>query len=134
MAQTSKPRTRRLGWLALLCLAVAAAGIFWFLRRPTHVAVTHPKLVSLTETIASSARVGGVKETSVGAQFTGTVAQLLVRAGDRVTAGQRLAVLRNDVTQQQKAQARTAVQTARARLAQTSRAPTRSDATRSPQR
>ena len=127
MAQTSAPSKRRLGWLVLLCLAVVAAGIVWFVRRPTTVVVTHPRLMALTETIASSARVGGVQETSVGAQFTGTVAELLVRAGDRVKAGQRVAVLRNDVTQQQKAQARTAVQTARARVAQVSRAPTRSE-------
>jgi HlyD family secretion protein len=89
--------------------------------------VSHPKRVALTETIASSARVGGVQESAIGAHFSGTVAQLFVRAGDRVTAGQRLAVLRNDVTRQQKAQAQKAVQTARARVAQVSRAPTRSE-------
>jgi HlyD family secretion protein len=128
VAQGAKDKTRRSGWLVLVaCLVVAAVAIAWFLRRPTHVSVTHPKLVSLTETIASSARVGGVQETAVGAQFTGTVAQLFVRAGDRVTAGQRIAVLRNDVPQQQKAQAQTGVQTARARVAQVSRAPTRSE-------
>ena len=125
MAQRVQGRSRWLRWLVLAgVLAVVAAGV-WLMRRPTHVSVTHPKLVSLTETIASSARVAGVQETSVGAQFSGTVAQLFVRAGDRVTAGQRIAVLRNDVTQQQKAQARTAVQTARARVTQVSRAPTR---------
>jgi multidrug resistance efflux pump len=55
------------------------------------------------------------------------VAQLFVKAGDRVTAGQKLAVLRNDVTRQQKGQAQKAVQTARARVAQVSRAPTRAE-------
>jgi HlyD family secretion protein len=89
--------------------------------------VTHPKLVSLTETIASSARVGGVQESAIGAHFSGTVAQLFVREGDRVPAGQRLAVLRNDVPREQKGQARTAVQTAQARLAQVSRPPTRAE-------
>jgi multidrug efflux pump subunit AcrA (membrane-fusion protein) len=50
----------------------------------------HPSPVSLTETIASSARVGGIKESAVGAQFSGTVEQLFVKAGDRVKAGQAL--------------------------------------------
>jgi HlyD family secretion protein len=119
-------RTRRWSrWVVLLCLLVAAAAILLFIRRPRQVLVTHPRLVSLTETIASSARVGGVQETAVGAQFSGTVEQLFVKAGDRVTAGQKIAVLRNDVTRQQKGQADTAVQTARARLAQVSRAPAR---------
>src|SRR5262245_17232803 len=128
LAQNGKGRWRRPGWLVLIgLLAAAAAVLFWFARRPTQVVVTHPKLVSLTETIASSARVGGVQESAIGAHFTGTVAQLFVRAGDRVTVGQRLAVLRNDVTRQQKGQAQTAVQTARARLTQVSRPPTKSE-------
>src|SRR5215510_2466283 len=127
MAQSAAGRWRWSRWLVLACLLAVAAAAFWFVRRPIQVVVTHPKLVSLTETIASSARVGGVQESAVGAHFSGTVAQLFVRAGDRVTEGQRLAVLRNDVTRQQKAQAQTAVQTARARVAQVSRAPTRSE-------
>jgi len=127
LAQSGEGRRRWLGWLVLVCLLAIAAAVFWFVRRPTQVVVTHPKLVSLTETIASSARVGGVQESAVGAHFSGTVAQLFVRAGDRVTAGQKLAVLRNDVTRQQKGQAQTAVQTARARLAQVSRAPAQSE-------
>jgi multidrug resistance efflux pump len=116
-----------MGLVVLACLLAAAAAVFWFVRRPTQVAVTHPKLVALTETIASSARVGGVQESAVGAHFSGTVSQLLVRAGDRVTAGQRLAVLKNDVPRQQKAQAQNAVQTARARVTQVSRPPSRSE-------
>src|SRR5262252_6185278 len=121
MAQSGDRRTRRSGWLVLVCLLAIAAAVFWFVRRPTQVVITNPKLVSLTETIASSARVGGVQESAVGAQFTGTVQQLFVKIGDRVKAGQVLAILRNEVTQQQKAQASTAVATARARLAQVSK-------------
>jgi HlyD family secretion protein len=77
----------------------------------------------LTETIASTARVGGVVETAVGAQFTGTVERLFVKEGDRVKAGQTLATLRNDVTQQQKIQAQKSVEVARSQLAQVSRLP-----------
>ena len=127
MAQGGGLWKKSSSWLVLVCLLAGVALVVWFLRRPTQVAVTHPRLVSLTETIASSARVGGVQESAVGAQFSGTVEQLFVRAGDRVTAGQKIAVLKNAVTQQQKAQAQTAVQTARARVAQVSRAPTQSE-------
>src|SRR5215471_15749655 len=128
MAQGGHVRKKWSSWLVLACvLAAVVATLAWFLRRPVQVAVTHPKHVALTETVASSARVGGVQESAVGAQFSGTVEQLFVRAGDRVTAGQRLAVLKNAVTQQQKGQAQTAVQTARARVAQVSRPPTRSE-------
>ena len=116
----SKTRTR---WLIVGCVLVAILAIVWFVRRPPRVLVTQPKPVSLTETIASSARVGGVQESAVGAQFTGTVQQLFIKIGDRVRAGQVIAVLRNEVTQQQKAQAQTAVATARARLAQVSKRP-----------
>lgn len=120
-----KPLTK---WVMLGCLLVVTiAGVLWFLRRPTLVSVVHPERVSLTETIASSARVGGIQESAIGAQFTGTVEHLFVKLGDRVQAGQPIATLRNNVTQQQKAQAATAVVTARARLAQVSRPPLRSE-------
>jgi len=99
----------------------------WFLRRPKLVVVARPRRVSMTETIASSARVGGVQETAVGAQFTGTIEQLFVKVGDRVQPVQLIATLRNEVTQQQKAQAQSAVQTARAKLAQASKPPLRSE-------
>ncbi|HEY6412714.1 MAG TPA: efflux RND transporter periplasmic adaptor subunit [Edaphobacter sp.] len=112
--------------LACLLAAIAATAL-WFLRRPKLVSVVHPERVSLTETIASSARVGGVQESAIGSQFTGTVEHLFVKLGDRVTTGQPIATLRNDVPQQQKVQAATAVSTARARLAQASKAPLRSE-------
>jgi HlyD family secretion protein len=127
LAQRAEGKKRWSGWLVLVCLVAAATIVLWLVRRPMQVTVTHPALVSLTETIASSARVGGVQETAVGAQFSGTVAQLFVRAGYQVAAGQRLAVLRNDVTQEQKGQAQKSVQTARARVAQVSRRPTQSE-------
>jgi HlyD family secretion protein len=124
----SQGRNKWTTWLVTGCfLAAAVAAILWFLRRPRLVTVVHPAPVSLTETIASSARVGGIKESAVGAQFSGTVEQLFVKAGDRVKAGQALATLKNNVTQQQKVQAQMAVQTARAKLAQASKPPLRSE-------
>ena len=111
-------------WLAAIVLLVAIGFVFLGLfRRPKLVTVVRPQRISLTETIASSARVGGVQETAVGAQFSGTVEHLFVRLGDRVKAGQPIATLKNDVTQQQTTQAKVAVDTARARLAQVSRSP-----------
>jgi HlyD family secretion protein len=116
----SKSRTK---WLIIGCLIVVGLAAVWFLRRPKLVVVAHPRRVSMTETIASSARVGGVQETAVGAQFTGTIEQLFVKVGDRVQEGQPIATLRNEVTQQQKAQAQSAVETARAKLAQAAKPP-----------
>lgn len=127
MAQ-SGTRNKRIVWLATGCILAAIIAItLWFVRRPQLVAVTHPTPVSLTETIASSARVGGIRESAIGAQFSGTVEHLFVREGDRVTAGQALATLQNNVTQQQKVQAQMAVETARARLTQVSKPPLRSE-------
>jgi multidrug resistance efflux pump len=83
----------------------------------------HPERVSITETIASSARIGGVQESAVGAQFSGTIEHLFVKVGDRVTAGQPIATLRNNVTQEQQVQAKHEVATAQARLAEASKPP-----------
>src|SRR5262249_48851012 len=82
---------------------------------------------TITETIASSGRVGGVTETLIGAQTAGIVDQLLVREGERVTAGQQLALLHNSVAEAQVAQAQEAVRTARAQLEQVARVPLRSE-------
>lgn len=128
MEQPEKTNKAWARWLIVLCLLAALiVGAFWFFRRPKLVVVVPPRRVSLTETIASSARVGGVQESAIGSQFSGTVEHLFVKVGDHVNAGQPLATLRNNVTQQQKLQARTAVETARARLAQASKAPQRSE-------
>ena len=128
MAQAEERNQSWVKWLVVVCvLAAIVAGALWFLRRPKLVVVTSPKRVSLTETIASSARVGGVQESAIGAQFSGTVEHLFVKTGDHVTAGQPIATLKNSVTQQQKLQAQTAVETGRARLAQVSKAPLKSE-------
>lgn len=123
--RVQRPWLLRLGLLGVLALTVAC--LVWWAQRLKVVAVIQPTLTSITETIASSGRVGGVTETLVGAQAVGIVDQLLVREGDRVTAGQRLAVLHNQVAEAQVVQAQEAVRTARAQLVQVSRAPLRSE-------
>ena len=110
-------------WLAVACLLLLLGVAVWFVRRPQSVAVVHPERVSITETIASSARIGGVQESAVGAQFSGTIEHLFVKVGDRVTAGQPIATLRNNVTQEQQVQAKHEVATAQARLAEASKPP-----------
>lgn len=111
-------------WLAAACLLLLLGLAVWFfVRRPGSVAVVHPQRISMTETIASSARIGGVQESAVGAQFSGTIEQLFVKIGDRVTAGQPIARLKNNVTQEQQVQAKHEVTTAQARLAQVSKPP-----------
>ena len=121
--QTEKLKKTRARWVAIACLLLLAGAVVWFLRRTRPVAVVHPERVSMTESIASSARVGGVQESAIGAQFSGTVEHLFVRVGDRVSAGQPIATLRNNVTQQQQVQAQHAVATAQASLTQASRSP-----------
>jgi len=111
----------RLGILFVVVLVIAF--FVWRGRRPAVVTVIQPKLTTITETIASSGRVGGATETLVGAQAQGIVEQLDVKEGDRVAAGQRLAVLKNDVAEAQVRQAEQAVGTARAQVAQTARGP-----------
>jgi HlyD family secretion protein len=115
----------RLGVVALLVVILVVA--VWLLRRPKLVSVVNPVEASMTETIASSARVGGLQEAAIGAQFAGTVEKLFVKDGDRVKAGQPLAVLKNDLRQQRTLQAEKAVQTARSQLMQASRRPSKSE-------
>jgi HlyD family secretion protein len=76
---------------------------------------------SIIESIASSGRVRGVTETLAGAQAAGVVERLFVREGDRVSAGQRLAILKNDVAEARAAQAEAALTTAQATLVQAAR-------------
>jgi multidrug efflux pump subunit AcrA (membrane-fusion protein) len=95
-------RARR-KWLIRLCVTLAigliAAFFVWRNERPAEVTVIQPRLTTITETIASSGRVGGATETLVGAQALGVVERLHVKEGDRVAASQRLAVLKNDVAE-----------------------------------
>jgi multidrug efflux pump subunit AcrA (membrane-fusion protein) len=97
------------------------------MQRPQEVSLTQATVTTITETIASSGRVRGVTESVVGAQAAGIVETLYVDEGDRVTAGQALAMLKRDVAEARLAQAEQALNTARAQLAQVESRPLRSE-------
>jgi RND family efflux transporter MFP subunit len=111
--------------LGLTALAVAV--LLWQWHRPRAVTVVQPTLTTITESLATTGRVSGTTETFVGTQATGIIDRLLVREGDRVSAGEQLAVLKNNVAEAQVAQAQAALNTARAQCAQVTRAPLRSE-------
>jgi HlyD family secretion protein len=120
-------RTWLLRVVILLAVVVAVVLVRWYTLRPLEVSLTQATLMTITETIASSGRVRGVTETVVGAQAAGIVETLYVDEGDRVTAGQALAMLKRDVAEARVAQAEQALNTARAELAQVQSRPLRSE-------
>jgi hypothetical protein len=61
-------KSRSRWWVVGCVLAAILAAALRFVQRPKVVAVAHPQRVSLMETIASSARVGGVQKSAIGAQ------------------------------------------------------------------
>jgi HlyD family secretion protein len=115
-------------WLGILGVVVLMLAVSrWRARHPREVTLIRPTVTTITETITSSGRVSGTTETLVGSQAVGVVDKLFVRAGDRVTAGQQLAILKNDVAEAQVAQAQQAVRTVQAQLEQVARAPLASE-------
>jgi HlyD family secretion protein len=113
---------------ALLAVAILGVGLgVWWSRGAKSVTVAHPVRATITESIASSGRVHGVTETLVGAQAAGVVEWLYVQEGDRVSAGQRVAVIKSDVAEARVAQAEAALTTAQATLVQVSRGALPSD-------
>jgi HlyD family secretion protein len=117
-------RQARRRWTIVLPALVGALGLalgVWWWQRAKEVSVTQPARARITESIASSGRVRGVTETLLGVQAAGIVERLFVREGDRVVAGQRLAILKNDVAEARVAQAEAALTTAQATLIQVAR-------------
>jgi HlyD family secretion protein len=108
-------------------LAAVAAGIALFLRwraaQPVPVVVIHPQPRPITETVAASGQVGGKRETTVGSQIQGVVAQLWVDESAVVRRGQPLARIQSDTQQAQVQQAEQALRTARAQLVEAAAGP-----------
>ncbi len=113
--------------VGLILVVLAGLSVFWYTRRPVQVALVQPTQSSITETITSSGRVGGVTETNAGSQTQGIVRSLYVDDGSIVVAGQQLALIKNDVAEAQITQARASVNTARTQLEQVSRGALASD-------
>ncbi|MCY7376976.1 MAG: biotin/lipoyl-binding protein, partial [Pyrinomonadaceae bacterium] len=113
--------------IILAVVGVIVWSAIWYFTRPAKVTLIHPKQAVITETIASSGRVGGTTETNVGSQSQGIVRELNVKEGDSVIRGQEIALIKNDVAEAQISQARAAVDTAQAQLVQASRGALNSD-------
>ncbi|HZT44355.1 MAG TPA: efflux RND transporter periplasmic adaptor subunit [Chthonomonadaceae bacterium] len=113
-----RPRRWRrwIGLLAAVLLIVAVT--VWWTGRPLSVQVARPELRTYQETLAASGRVAGRRESAVGAQGQGIVAELWVQKGDTVRQGDALARVQDSVAVSQAQQAAQAVQTARTQLAQ----------------
>lgn len=102
----------------LLVVLLIIGYYVWRSLGPTLVQVVEPQQRTITETIAASGQVGGQRETIVGAQAQGVIAELKVDEGDVVTRGAVLARVRNEVAAAQVQQAEQGLRTAQAALTQ----------------
>lgn len=102
-----------------LATAVALAGV-WPLAQVhaqgPQVAVMQVGSQAVSAALTLDATVHAVRQTTLAAQASGRVSQLLVKAGDRIKAGQVLAVIDDRVTQAGVAQAGASVAQAQAQL------------------
>lgn len=124
-SNTSKKWLIRFGVLSVV--ALIGLSILWYYSRPTKVVLVQPKQATITETITSSGRVGGITETNVGSQSQGIVQFLLIEEGAEVYRGQQLAQIKNDVAEAQILQAQAGLNTAQSQLQQVSRGSLPSD-------
>ena len=112
--------------LAVVGMAVFMVFILSFTKRtsdalnpaPHPVTLVQPQPVTITNTMAIGGQVVGVTETAIGDQQTGTVQQLLVKQGDRVKAGQVLAVVNAYGSENQSAQAQQELESAQSKLSE----------------
>lgn len=105
---------QRMGWIALL-LALLALGSWWVTRAPL---VDSFKVQSntLVRKVQFSARVATLARVDVGSTLTARVAQVLVREGAQVRAGDVLVRLESDELHAAMAQAQAAQNQAQAKL------------------
>ncbi len=106
--------SRRLGWIAAAVVAVAAGS--WWSMRPTVLPGVAVQAQPLTRTLQFTARVESRERVDLGVTQTGRVERVLVREGDRVTAGQALLVLEQQEAQAALSQAEANLTQAQARL------------------
>ncbi len=110
-----RPRPRTI-LIAVLILAAAFLAVRAFLGKP--VATVAAQRGPLIETVVATGRVISPARAALGSQIAGTVAEVLVREGDQVRAGQVLARLIASEQSAALAQAEQAITEAEARLAQ----------------
>ena len=103
-------------WAAAGLVAVAAAAALLVLRGPLPSDAVTARPLPLVQTLQFSARVATLSRVDVGSTITGRVAQVLVREGDRVRAGQVLVRLEPEEARAALSQARAAEQQALSRL------------------
>lgn len=120
LARGRKSAPRYMPLLVLALISLAAGITAAIVNRPASVTLITPHERVITESIAASGLVGGYREVAVGAQAGGIVASVNVVEGQRVHKGDLLAVVDNALASAQVIQARQAVATARAQLAQQS--------------
>lgn len=106
--------SRRLGWIVAAVVAVAAGA--WWLTRPTVLPGVTVQAQPLTRTLQFTARVESRERVDLGVTQTGRVERVLVREGDRVTAGQALVMLEQQEAQAALSQAEANLTQAQARL------------------
>jgi HlyD family secretion protein len=102
-----------LGAVAVVLLALAA----WLALRGTPAEAVAARYAPLVRTLQFSARVATLSRVDVGSTVTGRVAQVLVREGDQVRAGQPLVRLESEESEAALEQAVAAEKQAEARLA-----------------
>ncbi|MHB1134025.1 MAG: efflux RND transporter periplasmic adaptor subunit [Chloroflexota bacterium] len=125
MGTSTLPRRRGLSrrWLVIAILLVAAGAVVYFLANargtetpaPATVAVTRGTLVA---TVAGSGSIAAEQSLNLAFQANGTVAAVLIKEGDAVTAGQVLARLDDRNLLLQAASAQASLDSAKARLEQ----------------
>lgn len=110
------PRVRWL-WPLLGVALLLVALLAWLALRGTPAEAVAARYAPLVRTLQFSARVAALSRVEVGSTLTGRVAEVLVREGDAVRAGQPLVRLEADEFQAALAQAVASERQAQARLA-----------------
>ncbi|HAH85848.1 MAG TPA: hypothetical protein DCL60_00585 [Armatimonadetes bacterium] len=124
-------RNKRLRIAALVLLAIILIIVIWRIRASVkEVAVIRPVRREVVELVVASGYLAAVRQSDVGTQISGVIAQVYVREGDAVYAGELLALLRREDLLAQMNQARLAVATARSQFAQAARPALPSDIAR----
>ncbi|MBE0472597.1 HlyD family efflux transporter periplasmic adaptor subunit [Rhodoferax sp.] len=108
--------TRARRWLLALLLVTVAVVLVWLARRAPQVEAVVLQAAPLVRSIQFSARVATLTRVDVGSTLTARVAQVLVREGDAVRAGDVLVQLETDELRAALAQQQASLAQAQARL------------------